>query len=334
METSGFYDWREWRRLRAVELAKLGWLHCDIAESLGVSQAAVSQWLTQARSAGTAGLRAHPHGGHGKLTAEQKRLLPDFLWHGAEAYGFRGDVWTCTRIAKVVEWELGVSFHKDHISRMLKAMGWTPQIPITRAIQRDEAEIQRWREQTWPELQRRARQERRTLAFIDETGFYLLPAVVRTYGPKGKTPVLHHKAGRIHLSVIAAVTTNAKIYTLVRRKPINGLLCIKFLQHLWWAQEGRPLLAIWDHSPIHRRHEVQDFVRDFGAEDLDLEWLPPYAPDLNPVEWLWKHLKQVELRNRACFDLEELHMEFHLAIGRVRQRPDLIDSFFEGAQLL
>ena len=91
-------------------------------------------------------------------------------------------------------------------------------------------------------------------------------------------------------------------------------------------------MAIWDGSPIHRRAEVQAFVAEAGGK-IHLEPLPPYAPDLNPVEWLWKHLKKVELRNRTCLDLEQLHMEVHLALGRVRQRLALVRSFFEGAGL-
>lgn len=332
MESAWFYDWREWRRFRAVELAEFGWVHRDIAEALGVSEAAVSQWLTLAREKGTKALWAHPHGGHEKLTPEQQRLLPDFLWHGAEAYGFRGDVWTCSRIAKVFRWEFGVTFHKDHVSRMLKAMGWTPQIPITRAIQRNEEEIERWRVQTWPKLRSRARKERRTLVFTDESGFYLLPCVVRTYGPRGKTPVLPHRAGRDHLSVMGAVTVEGKVYTLVRHKSLNETHSISFLQHLR-GQAGRPLLVIWDGSPIHRSDAVHAFLAAIGEKEIVMESLPGYAPDLNPVEWLWKHMKRVELRNKACLDLEELHLEFHLAIGRVRQRLDLVFSFFEGAKL-
>lgn len=100
--------------------------------------------------------------------------------------------------------------HKDHVSRMLKAMGWTPQIPITRATQRNEEELERWRAKTWPKLRNRARKERRTLVFADESGFYLLPAVVRTYGPKGEMPMLLHRVGRDHLSIMGAVTGGGK----------------------------------------------------------------------------------------------------------------------------
>jgi transposase len=92
------------------------------------------------------------------------------------------------------------------------------------------------------------------------------------------------------------------------------------------------LLAIWDGPPIHRRAEVQAFVAEAGGK-IHLEPLPPYAPDLNPVEWLWRHLKEVEMRNLTCLDLEQLHLELHLALDRVRQKPRLFPSFFEGAGL-
>src|SRR6266496_134896 len=104
-----------------------------------------------------------------KLSAGQRRLIPEFLWHGAEAYGFRGDVWTCARIAQVIEEEFGVHYHKDHVGRLLRELRWTPQVPIRRALQRDEEAIQRWRAEVWPELRRRARRERRVLIFEDES---------------------------------------------------------------------------------------------------------------------------------------------------------------------
>jgi transposase len=332
MEGEHFHDWREWRRFRAIQLARLGWVHRDIAEALGISEQAVSQWLARFALDGSQALLSHPHGGHAKLTAQQKALIPDFLWHGAEAYGFQGEFWTCARVAKILQEELGVRYHKDHVARMLRSLGWTPQIPITRAVQRDEEAIEHWRQTRWPQLLVQARQERRTLGFIDESGFYLLPAVVRTYGPKGETPVLYHWAGRDHLSVMGAVTTTGKVYTLVRKRSLTGLHCIEFLDHLLRQRSGA-WLVIWDGSPIHRRGAVKDFIEGVGAKTLVVEALPSYAPDLNPVEWMWKQLKQVELRNRTCMDLEELHLEFHVAVGRIRTKSKLLRSFFEGARL-
>src|SRR5262249_17889527 len=139
-------DSREWRRMQAWHLKQLGWKQRDIATALGVSAGAVSRWLAAAATAGPDALRSRPISGHPpKLRAEQRQALPDFLWHGAEAYGFRGAVWTCARIAHVLKEEFGVSYSKSQVSRLLRDLQWTPQVPITRALQRDEEAIERWR---------------------------------------------------------------------------------------------------------------------------------------------------------------------------------------------
>ena len=151
------------------------------------------------------------------------------------------------RIAKVIEWEFGARYHKDHVGRLLKALHWTPQEPIKRAIQRDDAAIQRWRDEAWPQLLRRARRERRVLVFEDESGFYLLPGVVKTYAPEGLTPVLREKQTRDHLSVIGGMTPEGRVYTLIREESLNGLHCIEFLLHLLRVA-GQRLLVIWDGS--------------------------------------------------------------------------------------
>jgi len=324
---------REWRRFRALVLTRRGWLQRDIAEALDVSEVALSTWLARARDGGPEALRARPVPGRpSRLTPVQVRSIPEFLWHGPEAYGFRGQVWTCARVAKVIEREFGVRYHKDHVGRLLKGLRWTPQQPIKRAIQRDEAAIDRWRDVTWPDLLRRARRERRALIFEDESGFYLLPGVVKTYAPEGLTPVLREKQTRDHLSAIGGMTLEGRVYTLVRPESLNGLHCIEFLLHLLRVAGDR-LLVIWDGSPIHRRAEVQELVASTRGR-VWLEALPGYAPDLNPWdEGGWHHLKDVEMRNLVCRDLDELHQELDLAIGRLRQKPHLVRSFFAQAGL-
>jgi transposase len=326
-------DWREWRRWRAVLLKQRGWYQRDIGEVLGVSEETVSRWLSRVREGGPTALRTRPRSGRPpKLSAAQKKLIPEFLWHGPEAYGFRGQVWTCARIARVIEEEFGVHYHPDHVGRLLEELHWTPQVPITRATQRDEEAIERWRAEVWPELRRQARRERRVLVFVDESGFYLLPGKVRTYAPKGLTPVLRKKLTRDHLSVMGGMTPSGKIYTLVRQESLNGLHSIEFLVHLLRVA-GERLLVIWDGSPIHRRVQVQEFVSAKSCR-IQVEALPGYAPDLNPWdEGGWHHLKNVEMRNLVCWDLEQLHEEFHLAVGRYRHKPHLVQSCFAQAGL-
>jgi len=215
---------------------------------------------------------------------------------------------------------------------LLQELRWTPQVPIRRAIQRNEEAIERWRDEIWPQLRRRARRERRVLFFTDESGFYLLPGVVRTYSPEGLTPVLREKQTRDHLSVMGGLTPEGRVYTLARQKSFNGLHCIEFLLHLLRVA-GERLLVIWDGSPIHRRVEVKEFV-SASCGQIWVEALPGYAPDLNPWdEGGWNHLKNVEMSNLVCRDLEQLHEEFHLAVGRLRHKPLLIQAFFAQAGL-
>ena len=318
--------------MQAWRLRQLGWRQCDIALALSASKGAVSQWLATARAHGPDALWSRAASGRpAKLSAEQRRLLPDFLWHGAEAYGFRGDVWTCGRVARVIAEEFGVAYSKSQVSRLLKGLGWTPQVPITRALQRDEEAIARWRIQAWPALWQRVRRERRTLVFVDESGFDLLPGVVKTYAPEGETPVVHEWQTRDHLSVMGGLTPTGKVYVLVRPESLDGLHTVAFLEHLV-RHAGRRLLVIWDGSPIHRRAAVTRFLSSPEGQGIAVEPLPGYAPELNPWD-AWAYLKHVELRNQTCLDLEELHLELHLAIGRLRQKPHLIRSFFKAAGL-
>ncbi len=148
-------DWREVRRFRAWELKQQGWKQQDIADALGVSPGAVSQWLKAAREGGTEALRRHPAPGpQPRLTPEQKAQIPGLLAKGAESYGFRGDLWTTARTAAVIKQVFGVSYHPAHVCRLLKEIGWSVQKPIRRATQRDEAAIAAWYAQRWPELKR------------------------------------------------------------------------------------------------------------------------------------------------------------------------------------
>jgi transposase len=147
-------DWREGRRLRAVELHAQGWRGKEIAAALGVSAGAVSQWCSRARVGGREALRSHPPPGPTpKLTAEQRAALPGVLAKGAEAYDFVGDVWTTKRIAAVIRRVFGVTYHPAHVSRLMRQLGWTVQKPVLRATQRDEAKVAAWRDQQWPALQ-------------------------------------------------------------------------------------------------------------------------------------------------------------------------------------
>src|SRR5215217_3408103 len=148
-------DWREGRRLRAFELKERGWKQTQIADALGVSEGAVSQWMKRVREEGVEGLRHKPPpGATPRLSEDERAKLPELLAQGAEAHGFRGEVWTCERVATVIRREFGVSYHPAHVSRVVRALGLSLQKPQRRAEQRDEEAIEHWKEKKWPSLKR------------------------------------------------------------------------------------------------------------------------------------------------------------------------------------
>jgi transposase len=148
-------DWREGRRLRALELKERGWKQTQIADALGVTEGAVSQWMKRATEEGVEGLRHKPPpGATPRLSEDERARLPELLARGAEAHGFRGEVWTCERVAKVIRKEFGVSYHPAHVSRLLKALRQSLQKPQRRAEQREEEAIEHWKEKKWPSLKK------------------------------------------------------------------------------------------------------------------------------------------------------------------------------------
>jgi transposase len=152
--------WREGRRLRALDLHEQGWGGKAIAEALGVTEGAVSQWLKRARDGGREALRHRPPPGPAhRLTAAQREQLPALLAKGAEAYGFIGEVWTTKRVASLIRQEFGVQYHPAHMSRVLRQIGWSVQKPIRRATQRDEAAITTWLDERLPALQAKPRKK-------------------------------------------------------------------------------------------------------------------------------------------------------------------------------
>src|SRR6478609_8001282 len=154
-ETGRAKEWREERRLRAWALKAQGWSQQKIAEALGVTAGAVSQWMRRGREGGEEALKSRPRpGAEPKLRAEQRAQIPVLLARGAEAFGFRGDVWTAKRVATVIRREFGVRYHPHHVGKLLRAAGWSVQRPMTRASQRDEAAIETWLTERWPALKR------------------------------------------------------------------------------------------------------------------------------------------------------------------------------------
>lgn len=147
--------------------------------------------------------------------------------------------------------------------------------------------------------------------------------MVRTYAPIGQTPVLHEQLSRDHLSVMSGITLEGRLLMIEQDRAFKGEDVVRFLEHALHQISGK-LLIIWDGSPIHRAKAVKEFLAAGAAARIQLEQLPGYAPDLNPEEGIWKHLKYVELKNVCCRSLSELRGELRKAKERLRHKKHVI----------
>jgi transposase len=177
-------------------------------------------------------------------------------------------------------------------------------------------------------LETKALTEERTLLFVDESAFYPLPGVVRTWAPRGQTPVLRHLLTHDHLSVISAVIPDGRLVLQMQETAFASAGIIAFLDTLQ-AQVPGKLLVIWDGAPIHRSRMLKGYLSGGASARLHLERLPGYAPELNPAEGVWHYLKHVEMGNVCCRDLSHLPVELTAAMEGLGQKPELIRACFQ-----
>jgi transposase len=173
--------------------------------------------------------------------------------------------------------------------------------------------------------------EGRTLVFVDEAGFYLLPAVVTTYAPVGQTPVLREVVTHDHLSVISAVTPEGLLRMQVSEETITGAHVVRFLKYLGRRLPGGCFWIFWDSAPIHRGEAVREFLATVPPDRYRITLLPGYAPELNPDEGVWNTLKEDELANVSCLELPELRAELRAATRRLQRHPEIVRGFFREA---
>ena len=155
---------------------------------------------------------------------------------------------------------------------------------------------------------------------------------MRTYAPRGQTPILTLPLSRDHLAAISGVTRQGRLCLRLQDAAVRGPDCVAFLRQLARAIRGL-LLVVWDGATIHRAQPVKDFLRTRTGRRFRLETLPGYAPELNPVEQLWGNLKGRELANMCAPDLHALHGPLRAGCRRVRQTAALPFSFLRHAGL-
>jgi transposase len=167
---------------------------------------------------------------------------------------------------------------------------------------------------------------------MDESAFYLLPAVVSTWAPVGQTPRLRTPLTRDHLSALGAVTPSGAVSVRLQERSVTGRDVVRFLGHLKRVL-GEKLLVLMDGASIHKSAEVSAFLGSAAGAGIKVASLPAYAPEVNPSEGLWRYSKQALLGNVCSHDFGELKQKVRAAMQRLRGRPELIRAFFKQALL-
>lgn len=218
------------------------------------------------------------------------------------------------------------------IWHVLRDLGFSAQVPLPRARERDEAYIRKWTKEEWPKIQERARRTHATILFLDESFQQSRPNVRRTWAPQGSRPEMRYQQGdRMKLNLISAVTPEGALYYEVDTENIDGTRVIWFLEKLLEEVRGR-LMVVWDNGRIHRSVEVKTFLW-LNRKRLETRRFPAYAPELDPDEMVWSTLKYQPLANFCPKTAEEIRAAVDREMRWMQRHPELVGSFIRHSEL-
>jgi transposase len=336
MRTPGTAAEREFLRKRAVAAVREGQSPTTVARAFGVHRVSLHRWLRQAQVPG--GLDAKPVRRASALADAQLHELEALLLQGASQHGWSNDLWTAARVQAVLLRHFGIDFHPEYVRKVLKRrLGWTSQKPQTKAKERDEDEIRRWKEQEFPRLVREAQERDAHLLLLDESCFQLTPTVRRTLAPRGQTPILPCWDKRDKISAISAITLTPQWHLpgllfqlLPDKENFHGAEVVAFLKVV--RRQLRRFTVVWDRNQIHSRSKV---VRAYLADhpEIVVEDFPGYAPELNPDELVWCWTKYGRLSNYAAPNVEALREHVLEELEDLQQHPYRLLKFMAHTEL-
>ena len=323
---------QEGRRREGYRLLKQGQSQAAVARALNVSRQTVSRWAERLEAGGRKSWRSTgQRGPKPQLGTAERMELRRMLKAGAVAAGYPNALWTLPRVAAQIERRWAVRLGTTQVWRILhEQLGWSCQKPERRACERNAAKVAAWKRDTWPTLRAQAVAEKRIIVFVDESGLSQRPTRVRTWAPVGQTPHLEFNFNWKTLSAMAGVSLYQFYFKLVEGS-VKTPQVIEFLHQLQ-ERIARPLLVIWDGLAAHKSRAVRDYVAATNGQ-ICLAYLPAYAPDLNPVEFLWGHWKHHEIPNLCAATLALLSHEARRALRRMQRRPSLIRAFWIQSEL-
>jgi len=321
-------------RIRAVLSIQAGERPDVVARSLRVSLRAIYGWLAQYRRGGWGALKAKPlFGRPRKLNARAMEWIYNTITKkNPLQLKFDFALWTRDMVAKLIKDKFGVVLSANSVGRLLAQLGITCQKPLHRAQERDEALVEQWLKKEYPKIKALAQREKAEIFFGDAAHMRSDHHAGRTWGKKGKTPVVEATGARHGMSLISAITARGQMRFMIKEKGgVNAAVFIEFLKRIITGAK-RPIFLIVDRGPAHIAKKTRTFVESLKGR-LRLFYLPPYSPDRNPDELVWKHLKADTVGRMAITDKADFKVKVRASMRQLQNDPEKIRSFYQKPSL-
>jgi transposase len=318
-------------RLMAVERVRGGEAPSTVVAAYGFNRTSIYRWLKAAAKPGV-GLRAlrarRASGRPRSLTPRQERQV--FRWVNGKdprQYGLDFGLWTRSVVAELIEGKFGIRLGLTAVGALLAKLGLTPQKPLQRAYQRDPDAIERWRRETYPAIARQAKAGGGEVFFWDESGFRADAVHGRTWGVRGQTPVVERPGQRQSISAASAVNAKGGFWYCTYEGGLTAELFVSLLG-MMMRHRVKPVHLVVDGLPAHKTKLVKDYVQSTQGR-LTLHILPGYAPELNPDEAVWSHMKRTGVARAPLRKGERLRDKIDEQLAAIKAAPKLVRSFFQ-----
>ena len=313
----------------AVERVQAGEAPSAVIASYGFCRTTIYKWLNKVKRGGRGDpLRSRKGTGRpAKLTKKQKRQV--FRWINGKdprQHGFDFGLWTRQIAAQLIADRFGIELSLASVGKLLAELGLTPQKPLMRAYQRDPEAIEAWKQTTYPRLAARAKRAGAEIYFWDESGFRADAVQGRTWGVRGRTPVVEVPGPRQSVPAASAVNAKGAFWFVTYKGGMTAELFVGLLKHIMRGRR-KPLFLVLDSLPAHKARMVRDYVAPTNGK-LELHFLPGYAPELNPDELVWNYVKRTGTAKSPLVSGESLQDRIEADLQAVQDDPALVRAFF------
>jgi transposase len=338
MRSAGPSDALEYRRCLAVQRLAEGYSAEEVADFLGVDPCSVRRWSAAYCGRGGDGLTSQPVPGRlPKLTTTHEKIVLRWLSDLPTECGFTTDLWSAPRLAQLIEREFDVHFHPNYLSTWLRRRGYTPQKPRRVPREKDDEAIAQWLAEDWPRIKQNARRRGACLLLLDESGLLMMPLLRRGWALRGHPSASKYQAAhREKVSVAAALwlPPERDRLQLAYQTLVNGYFTnVEVTEFLGRAVElPYPVIALWDGGTMHKGSPIRALLEE-SQGCLDIEPMPAHAPELMPVEFLWRWLKYGRLCNFTPRDVHQLNKAVVRELDALRDNQVLLASFFHQSDL-